>query len=81
VKEGFNVLCDLTALNTFDLSARKHFRAVMDLCNKNGVSRIIRIIPDPLNNFGLTVMSYFHYAKGVKIITCSDLKEALEHLK
>lgn len=80
MNDGFHVLCDLTTLEEFDPAAKAVFRRFMDLINKNGAHKIIRIIPDPLNNFGLTVMSIFHYDDSVRIITCKTLKEALTHL-
>ncbi len=81
LQRGFHVLCDLSRLEQFDLPALKLFRRVMDLCNDGGVSRVVRIIPDPLENFGLTLMSVFHYDNGVKIVNCRDLNEALGHLR
>ncbi|MDF7798391.1 hypothetical protein P4C99_02900 [Pontiellaceae bacterium B1224] len=80
MEDGFHVLCDLTTLEEFDPEAKAIFRRFMDLMNRCGAHKIIRIIPNPLNNFGLTVMSVFHYDDSVKIITCRTLKEALTHL-
>lgn len=80
LSEGFHILCDLTGLEKFDRSARKHYRNFMDLCRKSGVRKVIRIIPDPRNNFGLTVMSHFHY-KNIPVISCHNLDEALKHLR
>jgi anti-anti-sigma regulatory factor len=80
LEKDFHVLCDLTTLEHFDRAARRQFKRVMDLCNEGGVRKIIRIIPDPLDNFGLTVMSHFHYDNGVQIINCRNIKEALKHL-
>jgi hypothetical protein len=78
--EGFHILCDLTGLKQFDRSARKHYRNFMDLCRESGVRKVVRIVPDSLNNFGLTIMSYFHY-KNIPVVTCHDLEEALKHLR
>jgi hypothetical protein len=80
LREGFHVLCDVTSLEKFDHSARKHYSTIMDLCRKSGVRKVIRIVPDSQDNFGLTIMSYFHY-KNIPVITCRDLEEALKHLR
>lgn len=77
---GFSILCDLTTLEEFDELAEPYYRSIMDLCNQNGVSKVVRIIPNPVQNFGLTVMSHFHYASGVPVIICRNLREALENL-
>lgn len=80
LRPGFHILCDLSTLEDFKSEAKIHFRSVMDLCNEHGVDKVIRILPDPHENFGLNLMSYFHYSKQVKQITCKSLKEAQQHL-
>jgi hypothetical protein len=81
LQEGYSLLCDLTTLEKFEEAARPHFRKVMDHINATGVHKVIRIIPDPLNHFGVTLMSYFHYGSHVAVINCQTLKEALKHLR
>jgi len=76
---GFIVLCDLTSLQQFDHAARAPFRRIMDLCNENGVGKVVRVVPRPLSDFALTVMSYFHYGHGVPVITCTSFEEASQH--
>ncbi len=78
--EGFHVLCDLTGLEKFDRPAKKHYRNFMDLCRKSGVRKVIRILPESQDNFGLTIMSHFHY-RNIPVITCNNLDEALKHLR
>lgn len=79
LKSDFHVLCDLSSLEDFEKTARPHYRAVMDLCSHSGARKVIRIIPDPLNNFGVTIMSNIHYDSTVPIINCKSLKEARKH--
>ncbi|VGO15834.1 hypothetical protein PDESU_04421 [Pontiella desulfatans] len=80
LKPDFHVLCDLTTLDEFESEARTHFRELMDYFNGNGVRKIIRITSKPLHDFGLTVMSHFHYGNDVHVITCETFKEAQKHL-
>lgn len=80
LQKGFLVLCDLTSLNRFDPAARPPFRRIMDLCNESGVGKVIRIATNPLNDFGLTVLSHFHYDSHVPVITCHNYNEASRHL-
>lgn len=80
LRDGFLVLCDMTALQNFERAARPYFTRVMDLCDECGVGKVVRIVPNPLNDFGLTVLSHFHYSNGVPIITCRNLAEAQRHL-
>jgi hypothetical protein len=80
LRDGFHILCDLSGLMKFDHDAKKHYRRMMDICRENGVRKVIRILPDALNNHGLTIMSHFHY-QNVSVVTCPNLPEALEHLR
>ena len=80
LQHGFHILCDLSGLATFDREAKKHYRKLMDICRENGVHKVIRIIPDSMDNYGLTIMSHFHY-KNVCVVTCPNLQEALVHLR
>jgi hypothetical protein len=41
---------------------------------------VVRIIPDPRKDIGLSIMSVFHYRRGVRIVTCETLAEALSAL-
>ena len=79
LREGFHILSDVTSLEKFDRSARKHYRKIMDLCHKSGVRKVVRLVSKH-DDFGLTVMSHFHYKK-VPVITCRNIEEALEHLR
>ncbi len=80
LRDGFLIFSDLTGLKEFAQSARKHYRIFMDLCRQNGLSKVIRIVPDSLNNFGLTIMSHFHH-QNVPVFTCETIEEAYRHLR
>ncbi|MDD5237774.1 MAG: hypothetical protein PHU96_02250 [Candidatus Omnitrophica bacterium] len=76
LKKGFIVLTDLSSLERMDISARLLIEKAMDLFNKNGVSRVIRIIPDQEKDIGLNIMSLFHYSSGIAIHTYKSYREA-----
>jgi hypothetical protein len=52
----------------------------MDMCNQNGVAEVLRVIPDPRQDIGLQIMSYFHYSSEVRVVTYPNVDEALEQL-
>jgi hypothetical protein len=74
--EGFRAITDISQLEELTPEATPFVKQWMDLCNARGVSKVVRVIPDPVQNFGLTVMSYFHYDKDTSVSTCSSLAEA-----
>jgi anti-anti-sigma regulatory factor len=80
LRPGFQVLADLSRLDWMEYACAAEIRSIMDLCQKNGVSKVIRVIPDPHKDIGFTVMSLFHYGHDVAILTCETLPAAMERL-
>jgi len=68
-------------LDEMDTACEKHLRKAMDLCNDRGVKQVVRVIPDPSRDIGLNILSVFHYRRGVRIVTCETMDEALAALK
>ena len=80
VDKGFTLLTDLSELVKMDVSCAQHLARSMELCKKAGVARVIRVIPDPKKDIGLSILSVFHYPRRIQIITCETREEALELL-
>lgn len=81
LKKGITVLTDLSSLKHMDADSRGYLQKAMDLLNEYGVSKLIRIIPDPQRDIGFNIMTIFHYSEHVATITCRSMKEAEKHLK
>jgi hypothetical protein len=80
VQPGFKLLNDLSCLEMMDPGCAADIELGMDLCNNAGISKIVRIIPDPKKDIGFSIMSLFHYGPGIRIVTCETLEEALRAL-
>ena len=80
LKKGFWALTDLSQLDTIDVEAHQAIEKAMDLCNRRGIAKIIRIIPDPEKDIGYGIMSLFHYSPNVEIHNYHSFKEAMIHL-
>jgi hypothetical protein len=52
----------------------------MDLIDQRGVGLIVRVIPDPSKDIGLSILTIFHYPRQPRIITCNTLAEAIQQL-
>jgi hypothetical protein len=76
LQPGFCLLSDLTDLQSMDLRCAPFIEQAMDLYNQKGISRVVRVIPDPQKDIGLNIMSLFHYRRGVRIVTVETLAEA-----
>ena len=77
---AFNLLTDLSGLESMDVACGQDIARVMDFLNEKGVERVVRIIPDPKKDIGLNIMSLFHYRRGVRIVTCETMEEAMRVL-
>lgn|GEM_PF-378321 len=80
LKKGFSVLTDMSSLEHMDIGVKPYIEKTMDLLNKHGVSKVIRIIPDQGKDIGLSILSLFHYSAGVAVHVCKSHQEAGEHL-
>lgn len=76
LKPGFRLLTDLSGLSSMDARCAPHIENSMDVFRKGGVSKVVRVIPDPRVDIGFNIMSLFHYRRRVKIVTCETLAEA-----
>jgi anti-anti-sigma regulatory factor len=80
LQSGFRLLVDLTDLVKMDTDCAPFVEKAMDLCNAKGASMVVRVIPDPHRDIGMTIMSIFHYGGDVQIITCETLAQAEQFL-
>lgn len=74
---GFRLLSDLSKLKSMDPACLAYIKTNMDLLNKRGVSKVVRVIPDPHKDIGLNILSLFHYRRGIPIVTCETMEEAM----
>jgi hypothetical protein len=81
LQPGFRLLTDLSGLDSMDLACVPYIKRMMDVCNKNGVEMVVRVIPDPQKDIGLNILSLFHYRRRVRIVTCATLQEAMKVLE
>lgn len=80
MKTGFRMLTDLTCLVLMEAACAAPLGDIMDLCSGSGVSAIHRVSPEPEKDIGFALMSPFHYAREVRMVTHDDTAEALDSL-
>jgi len=76
LKPGFKIVNDLTRLEHMEFEAHRHIDEVMDICNRYGVEKVVRVITRENHDIGFGIMSMFHYSPAVSIHTCYSLEEA-----
>jgi hypothetical protein len=81
MKPGFRLLEDFSAMESMDSACAFHMASIMDLCNAMEVGRVVRVTPDPRKCIGLNILSHFHYAPGISIMTYESLEDAMRGLE
>lgn len=80
LKSGFRLLTDLGRLGSREVDCAPEIGKIMELCDQNGVSFVVRVIPDPAKDVGLGILSRFHYPNRPRFVTCESMAEAAEIL-
>jgi len=80
IEPGFRVLADLSPLESMSVDCAPEIAKTMELCGERGVKLIVRVIPDPAKDIGLTILSRFHYHNKPRMVVCETLVEAGKHL-
>jgi len=80
VQPGFRLLTDLSELDAMEYACATEIEGMMDLVRKQGVTLVVRVVPDPHKDIGFKVMSFFHYDPQTPVVTCETRAEALQKL-
>ena len=79
-ENNFKLLTDFSLVDIMDFSVKREIEKAMDLFNAQGVTEIIRVIPDANMDIGFNLMSAAHYSKQIKVHTLRSRREAEAHL-
>lgn len=79
-RDGFDILADLRDVKGVEKEAVSIIDELMELLDKRGVRRVVRILPEDTENFGFGIMSIIHYSHDVRFVTCLNLEEAMAAL-
>ena len=80
IAPGFRVLTDLTNLEFMNASCAVYIGKLMDLWTTNGVTEVVRIIPDPHKDIGFALLSIFHFGKQINVRTFETMEAAVQSL-
>ena len=73
-------MTDFRGLESMRPSAASYIAEIMDALAEKHVASVIRIIPNRGKDIALNILSEFHYARELPIITVETLVEALDRL-
>jgi hypothetical protein len=81
VQPGLRLFADLSGVLSMPTTAAPYIGQFMELCAEKGVELVVRLLPaEPSKDIGFAIMSHFHYAPDVRIVTCTTMEEAAQHL-
>jgi hypothetical protein len=80
LRPGFKLLNDLSDLDLMDRACIPDIEFGMELLDKSGIGKVVRILKDPRKDIGLNILSLFHYHHRIPIVTCATMEEALRAL-
>jgi hypothetical protein len=82
VQPGFRLLADLRGILSMPTSAAPDIGQLMESCAEKGVELVVRLLPaEPSKDIGFAIMSHFHYAPDIRIVTCATMEEAASYLR
>src|SRR5258708_31409744 len=77
IQPGFRLFADLSGLLSMPTTAAPYIGQIMDSCAEKGVKLVVRLLPaEPSNDIRFAIMSHFHYAPNVRIVTCATVEDA-----
>jgi hypothetical protein len=78
-RKDFKLLTDFSLVDAMEFSVKGEIEKAMDLFNAQGVTEIIRVIPDANMDIGFNLMSASHDSKQIKVHTLRSRQEAEAH--
>jgi hypothetical protein len=78
--QGFRLLTDLSLLQSMDVACGIEISRMMEVFARQGMSTVIRVIPEPHKDIGFNILAAFHYDRRIQTVTCDAIEEALRLL-
>src|SRR5260221_13257709 len=76
LEPGFRVLVDFERLESMGIDCVPPVGRGMEMIGQSGVGLVVRVIPDPSKDIGLSILTVFHYAPQPRIAYCKNVLEA-----
>jgi hypothetical protein len=67
-------------LESLGLDCVPEIGRVMEFMGQASPSLVVRFIPDTRKDFGLNILTIFHYPKHLRVVTCHNLNDVAKIL-
>jgi hypothetical protein len=81
LQPAFKLLSDWTAVDLMDVNCLPDIAWCMETLEKAGVSKVVRILPDPRKDIGVNIIALFHSRRRIPRVICGTMEEALKALE
>jgi len=81
LEPGFRLLSDYTWLDRMDLDCADVIGELMETIDRHGVGLLVRIMPDPTKDIGLTILTHLHYRNQPRVVACETMPQAAAALE
>ena len=78
---GFTLVMDLERLDSMSLPSGQEIGKLMELCDKSGIEKVIRVIPDKKKDIGLQILYLMHYKHPPPVFVCERMKDVARLLE
>jgi hypothetical protein len=76
LRSGYSLVTDFTDLEEMAIDSAPMIDRTMELMKSTGVGLVVRVIPDPSKDPGVSILSLFHLPRSLKIVTTETRDEA-----
>lgn len=76
LKPGFTILADWSKIDGMELDCVPYITEIMDLAHAQGAALIVRVLPAPLKDIGINILSVIHLRGSARTVTADNLEEA-----
>ena len=76
LRSGYALLTDFTDLEEMTIDSAPAIKRTMEMMKSTGIGLVVRVIPDPSKDLGVSILSLFHLPRSLKIVTTETRDEA-----
>jgi len=76
LRSGYSMLTDFTDMEEMTIDSAPAIQRTMEMMKNTEVGLVVRVIPDPSKDLGVSILSLFHLPRSLKIVTTETRDEA-----
>ena len=78
---GFTLVMDLERVDSMCLPCSQEIGKLMEICDKSGIEKVIRVIPDKKKDIGFQILYLMHYKNPPPVFVCERMEDVARLLE